>query len=194
MNSFTRSQALVVLLVSLVLLSVYGWSHHGQHGRSRKSPQLPTKYVFVQVAGKVKSPGIFSFDQAVTVAQAVARAGGPLSPLNRSDELAWAKFQTGNGRRIQIITEPSGATSFKLGWMAVPIRLALGLPLDINRASATELSQVPGINDKLADAIVALRVHRGGFTELENLCQVKGIGPATVDRLQSYLTVSTVVD
>jgi len=164
------------------------------------------------VAGKVRSPGIYSFDQAVTVAQAVARAGGTLSPLNHSDELAWAKFQTGNGRRIQIITEPSGDTSFKLGWMAVPIRLALGVPLDINQASVTELSQVPGISDKLADAIVAsvtelsqvpgisdkladaivaLRVRRGGFTKLENLCEVKGIGPATVRRLKPYLKLGT---
>ena len=191
MNSFSRSQALVVLLVSLVLLSVYGWSHHGRQARSRKSPQLSTKCVFIQVAGKVRSPGIYSFDHAVTVAQAVARAGGPLSPLNHADELAWAKFQTGNGRRIQIITEPSGATSFKLGWMAVPTRLALGVPLDINQASVTELSQVPGISDKLADAIVALRVRRGGFTKLENLCEVKGIGPATVRRLKPYLILGT---
>ena len=191
MNSFTRSQALVVLLVSVVLLSVYGWSHHGQHGRSRKSPQLSTEYIFVQVTGKVKNPGIYSFGQAVTVAQAIARAGGPLSRLNRSDELAWAKVQTGNGRRIQIITEPSGATSFKLGWMAVPSRLALGVPLNINQASVTELSQVPGINDKLANEIVALRVRKGGFSKLENLCEVKGIGPATVRRLKPYLTLGT---
>ena len=189
MKYLSRSQLLVVLLVSVVLLSVYGWSHHGQRGRSKKSPLLSTKYVFVQVAGKVKSPGIYSFDQTVTVALAVARAGGPLSGLNRPDELAWAKVQTGNGRRIQIITEPSGATSFKLGWMAVPSRLALGVPLDINQASVTELRQMPGINDKLADEIVALRVRKGGFSKLENLCEVKGIGPATVNRLRPYLKV-----
>jgi competence protein ComEA len=191
MNYLSRSQELVVLLVSFVLLSVYGWSHHGQHGRSRKYPQPSTKYVFVQVAGKVKNPGIYCFDRAVTVAQAVARAGGPLSPLNCSDQLAWAKVQIEDGKRIQIIAEPSGATSFKLGWMVVPIRLALGVPLDINQASLTELSQVPGINDKLADEIVALRVRRRGFTTLENLCEVKGIGPATVRRLKPYLTLGT---
>ena len=191
MKYLSRSQLLVVLLVSVVLLSVYGWSHHGQRGRSKKYPQLSTKYVFVQVAGKVKSPGIYSFDHTVTVAQAVARAGGPLSGLNRPDELAWAKVQTGNGRRIQLITEPSGTTSFKLGWMAVPSRLALGVPLDINQASVTELSQMPGINDKLADEIVALRVRKGGFSKLENLCEVKGIGPATVRRLKPYLILGT---
>ena len=188
MNFFSRSQSLVVLFVSFVLLSVYGWSYFSQHGRSRKSSQLFPKYAFVQVVGKVKSPGIYSFEQGVTVSQAVARAGGSLSP---ADESAWSEVETGNGRRIQIIAEPSGATSVKLGWMAVPIRLTLGVPLDINQASAVELSQVPGINHKLAREVVALRVRRGAFSKLENLCEVKGIGPATVRRLKPYLTLGT---
>jgi competence protein ComEA len=186
MNYFSRSHALVVLLVSFVLLSVYGWSYQNQDDSSRKSSQLSPKYVFVQVAGKVKSPGIYSFEQGITVAQAVARAGGSLSPL---DESAWAKVLTENGRRIQIIAEPSGATSFKLGWMVVPTRLALGVPLDINQASVAELSQVPGINYRLAKEVVGLRDRRGAFSKLENLCEVKGIGPATVTRLRSYLKV-----
>jgi competence protein ComEA len=186
MNSFSRSQALVVLLVSILLMSVYGWSHHS---KSRESCQLPTKYIFIQVAGKVKRPGIYSFDRAVTVFQVVARAGGLLSPLRQEDESAWTQGQIGNGRRIQILTEPSGFASHRLKWMAVPIRLALGVPLDVNQASVAELARVPGINDKLADRIVALRVRKGGFSGLENLCEVKGIGPATVNRLRPYLKV-----
>ena len=188
MNYFSRSHALVVLLVSFVLLSVYGWSYHDPYDSSGKSSQLSTKYVFVQVVGKVKSPGIYSFAQGVTVAQALARAGGALSPLDGS---AWDNVQTESGRRIQIVAEASGATSFKLEWMAVPTRLALGVPLDINQASVAELSQVPGINYELAEKVVALRVRRGAFSELENLYEVKGIGPATVRRLEPYLIVST---
>jgi competence ComEA-like helix-hairpin-helix protein len=191
MNSFSRSQGLVVLLMSLLLLSVYGWSHYTQHRKSRKPPQLPTKYVFIQVAGKVKSPGIYSFSKAVTIAQVVARAGGLLSPLVPLDESAWSQSQIGNGRRIQIIIEPSGFAGYRREWMAVSIRLALGVPLDVNQASVAELAQVPGVNDKLAERIVTLRGSRGGFSKLESLCEVKGIGPATVRRLQLYLTVGS---
>jgi competence protein ComEA len=186
MNYFSRSHALVVLLVAFVLLSVYGWSYQNQYDSSGDSSQLSPKYVFVQVAGEVKSPGIYSLEPGITVAQAVARAGGSLSPL---DESAWAKVLTENGRRIQIEAKPSGATSFRLGWMAVPSRLALGVSLDINQASVAELSQVPGINYKLAKEVVALRGRRGGFSKLEDLREVKGIGPATVTRLRSYLKV-----
>jgi competence protein ComEA len=186
MNSFSRSQALVVLLVSILLMSVYGWSHHS---KPRESCQLPTKYIFIQVAGKVKSPGIYSFAQGVTVAQVLARAGGLLYPLRVGDESIWAQGQIGNGRRIQIITEPGGFASGRLEWMAVPIRLALGVSLDVNQASLVELTQVPGINDKLAEGIVTLRNRKGGFSKIEDLCEVKGIGPATVNRLRTYLKV-----
>jgi len=186
MNSFSRAQTFTVLLVSLVLLFVYGWSYYNQHGRPGKSSQPSTQNIFVQVTGEVKSPGIYSFEQAVTVAQALARAGGPLSHLDKSP---WAKVQTGNGRRIQMLTGPSGATSITMEWMAVPTRLALGVPLDINQASVAELSQVPGINGNLAERIVALRVRKGTFLNLEDLCEVKGIGPATVTRLRPYLKV-----
>jgi competence protein ComEA len=194
MNYLSRSQAAALIFLALLLLSLYGWDHDSHNQQPAKSPQLAPKYVFVQVSGKVRSPGIYSFDQAVTVGQALARAGGPLSPLRQRDELTWAKGQTGNGSRIQIITEPSGVTVLKLGWMAVPIRLALGVPLDINQASVADLTQVPGINAKLADRIVALRVRSGGYSRLENLYEVKGIGPATVRRLHPYLTVGPAGD
>ena len=189
MNSFSRSQALVALLVSLLLMSVYGWSRYTQHSESRKPAQLPTKYVFIQVTGKVKNPGTYTFSKAVTIAQVVARAGGLLSSLRAVDQSAWSQGQIENGRRIQIIVDSSGFASQRMAWMAVDLRLALGLPLDVNQASVAELSQVPGINHKLAHGIVALRFRKGRFSKLENLCEVKGIGPATVNRLRPYLKV-----
>lgn len=191
MNPFSRSQAAAVVLLSLLFLSLYGWSHYTQHGNSTRSPQLLPRYVFVQVTGKVHNPGIYSFDQPVTVSQVVARAGGLLPPLGPMEELKWAKHQTRNAGKIHIMADPSGVASLRPGWMAVPTRLALGVPLDINRASVDELALVPGINEQLAERIVALRGSTGGFLKLEDIRAVKGIGPATVRRLRPYLTVGT---
>jgi competence protein ComEA len=189
MDSFSRPQTFVVLLVALVLLSVYGWSYLNQQSRFRQSPQLSAQQVFIQVSGEVKSPGIYSFDKPVTLSQAVARAGGLLAPLRPADQREWASEPISNSSRIHLIKDSKGVVHLRLGWMAVPNRLALGVPLDINQASVAELSQVPGIGPRLAQGIVALRARRGVFSKLENLCEVRGIGPATVRRLQSYLTV-----
>ena len=191
MNSFSRPQTFVVLLVALVLLSVYGWSYLNQQSRFRQSPQLSAQHVFIQVSGEVKSPGIYSFDKPVTLSQAVARAGGLRAPLGPADQREWASEPISNSSRIHLIEDSEGVIHLRLGWMAVPNRLALGVPLDINQASEAELSQVPGIGPKLAQGIVALRARRGVFSKLENLCEVRGIGPATVRRLKPYLTLGT---
>lgn len=189
MNSFSPSQSVSLTLLALIILSLYGWDDHDQNQQAAKSAQLVPEYVFVQVSGKVRSPGIYSFDQTVNVSQAVARAGGLIPPLRPSDQLAWATQPTEDSSRILITADPTGVARFRLGWMAVPTRMALGVPVDINTASVAELSRVPGISYKSAEAIVALRVRRGGFSQLENLREVKGIGPATITRLRQYLKV-----
>ena len=79
----------------------------------------------------------------------------------------------------------------RLGWMEVSSRLALGVPLNLNQASVAELAQVPGITQTLAERIVAQRNLLGGFSKVEDIRAVKGIGPVTLKRLQPSLTVGT---
>ena len=57
-------------------------------------------------------------------------------------------------------------------------------PLDINRASARELTALPRVGPVLAGRIVALRDSLGGFTSVEQLDAVRGVGPATLERLR----------
>jgi len=68
-------------------------------------------------------------------------------------------------------------------------RLALGLPLDPNRAAADELALVPGLSERLAAAVVADREERGPFASVDDLERVKGIGPARLARARAWLAV-----
>jgi competence ComEA-like helix-hairpin-helix protein len=74
--------------------------------------------------------------------------------------------------------------------MAVPSLLVLGVSLDLNQACAEELALVPGVRRQVAERIVAHRLQRGAFLRLEDLEEVTGIGPVTVERLRPYLTVN----
>src|SRR5262245_24000704 len=56
--------------------------------------------------------------------------------------------------------------------------------IDLNRATRSELMQVPGIGPRLADRIVAERDARGRFNQVEDLRNINGIGDATLNRLQ----------
>ncbi|MCG3206423.1 MAG: hypothetical protein FOGNACKC_00021 [Anaerolineae bacterium] len=63
-------------------------------------------------------------------------------------------------------------------------------PLDVNRATVTDLQTVRGIGPELARAIVNMRTERGGFGSVDELIDVSGIGPSLLAKLKPQLTAS----
>lgn len=61
--------------------------------------------------------------------------------------------------------------------------------LDVNQATAQEFEQLPGIGPVLAERIVEFRNSRGGFTNVEQLHRVKGIGRKTFERIRAFIVV-----
>jgi len=62
-------------------------------------------------------------------------------------------------------------------------------PLDLNRATAAELESLPGIGASKAAAILAAREAQGGFSSLDELEAVRGIGPALMAKLRPLVVV-----
>src|SRR5262249_18016561 len=61
--------------------------------------------------------------------------------------------------------------------------------MDLNRARAAELNQLPGIGTKLAHPIVNYRKVHGPFHSIDDLRQVSGIGPKTLERIRPWVCV-----
>jgi len=61
--------------------------------------------------------------------------------------------------------------------------------MDLNRASEGELDGLPGIGPSKAKAIVAYRQEHGGFRSVEELLNVKGIGPKVLEKLHPLVYV-----
>jgi competence ComEA-like helix-hairpin-helix protein len=61
--------------------------------------------------------------------------------------------------------------------------------VSLNTATEAELEQLPGIGPALAHAIVAERTAHGPFASVADLARVKGIGAATVRRLEGRIVV-----
>ncbi len=55
---------------------------------------------------------------------------------------------------------------------------------DINTASIEQLAELPGIGDLLAQDIVAHRETYGNFSSVDDLSNIAGIGPSTIDELR----------
>jgi competence ComEA-like helix-hairpin-helix protein len=62
--------------------------------------------------------------------------------------------------------------------------------LDINTATAAALEAIDGIGPSMAAAIIDLRTELGGFTSLDQLVQVSGIGQSTLAKLAPQLTAA----
>ncbi len=69
-------------------------------------------------------------------------------------------------------------------------RLALGLPLDPNRAGALALAFVPGLSRHLAEEVVADREANGPYANVADLERVRGIGPKRLERAAPHLEVA----
>lgn len=63
------------------------------------------------------------------------------------------------------------------------------LHIDINRAGASELEKLPRIGPKTAERILAFRDAYGAFRSVNDLQQVKGIGPKTLELLRPHVYV-----
>ena len=61
--------------------------------------------------------------------------------------------------------------------------------LDINTATAEQFDVLPGIGPTTAGAIVAHREEHGPFRTVEDLLDVRGIGPAKLDQFRDLVTV-----
>jgi competence protein ComEA len=76
-------------------------------------------------------------------------------------------------------------------WLTRPTSLEtasdLRYRIDLNRADRAELLQLPGVGEKLAQRIEDHRAEHGGFRTLEDLREVRGFGPTTLERLRPWL-------
>jgi competence protein ComEA len=74
----------------------------------------------------------------------------------------------------------------QVGKMSAAQSLALDLPIDINKAGFEDLVLVPGIGEKTAVQIIALREAKGSLRSLEELQELSGMKEKKFDKLKKY--------
>ena len=141
--------------------------------------------VTVDVAGKVRRPGIAVLPPGSRVVDAVeaaggARAGVDLASLNLARPLV-------DGEQILVgVPVPAGVVG-SLG--ATPAPGETGPLVNLNSADLAALETLPGVGPVTAGAIVSWRTEHGGFTAVEELLEVDGIGDATLAEIAPHVTI-----
>ena len=143
----------------------------------------PEVVILVDVAGWVRRPGVYEFDEGARVIDAIDAAGGARSgALLESLNLA-APLVDG----IQVLVPREGETVEPPASGGAVAGVA-GL-INVNTATPTELEELPGVGEVIAQAIVDYRTENGPFTSVDQLLDVSGIGDVTLENIRELVTV-----
>ncbi len=94
-------------------------------------------------------------------------------------------FKLAGGMAV-IINEREGKTEIYVGRMNPAFRLILGFPIDINSAPREVIANLPYLNSRIADEIIAQRSRRL-FRNVNELLNIKGVGGVTLFRIKDYV-------
>jgi len=152
-------------------------------GLSDATTTVPTT-VLVHVAGAVVEPGVYELPSGARVRDAILAAGGPAESADW-DALNLAAM-IADASRVYV---PVVGESLPADWAAGSDATSTAPgPVDVNRATADQLDELPGVGPATATAIVTERERNGPFVDVDDLERVPGIGPAKVAALRDLVT------
>jgi len=172
----------IVIVVAAV--SVYAARDVCRHLRS--TPASPVRYewegsgIAVELAGHPDHDGIYFLPGGATVGDLFSEAGLDTIPECGKNALLHA------GDRVIC---DAARCRMDTGGMSASTRLALGMPIDLNRATPEDLVLVPGIGRSTAAAIIEIRGKRGRFSRVDELRDIAGMGGRRYERIRGYLYV-----
>ncbi|HTY73823.1 MAG TPA: ComEA family DNA-binding protein, partial [Actinomycetes bacterium] len=137
--------------------------------RASSSPAV----VVVDVAGKVRRPGVVRLPAGSRVVDALRAAGGALRGVDLTDLNLARALQDGE----QVVV---GSTVGTASAPPAPGAAAAASParVNLNAATLADLETLPGIGPALGQRILDWRSAHGRFSSVQELREVSGIGDA----------------
>jgi competence protein ComEA len=136
--------------------------------------------LMVHVVGEVNAPGMYELEADSRVIDAVMAAGGLTAHAAECDvNLART---VNDGEQLTIPDASQGCSPSQGGTV-------VGSPLSLNSATAEQFDSLPGIGPTLADRIIQFRDSQGGFSSVEQLNDVSGIGDKLFAGLKDHVSL-----
>jgi competence protein ComEA len=147
------------------------------------TPDVGSGSVTVDVAGKVRRPGIAVLDAGSRVVDALEAAGGARAGVDLTD-LNLARLLV-DGEQILVGARPPSGVAATMSGGTSPVPALV----NINTADQVALESLPDVGPVTAQSILAWRTEHGAFSSVDQLLDVDGIGEATLAKLAPYVTL-----
>ena len=178
-----RQWVAIAVLAAIIVSTLLGRSQN----RDSTSSDVPSRPVMVAVEGEVREPGTYLLEgPEVTVSRALGVAGGLRSGSAKAVAAEVAERLVGNGQVVRVSTSGEGPATVRVEAMPAAAWLTLGGKLNVNAASEEELMLVPQMKAGFAAAIVDRR-GKSSWQSLDELEEIPGVGPKTVEKWKAYL-------
>ena len=160
--------------------------------------QAEPKKICVHVVGEVAKPGMYELEEGARVSDGIDAAGGMLGGADQlSINLA---RQLSDGEQVVVSSKassdvsaaaslPSDVQGTRSGAASGANPSSVMGKVNINTASAAELTSLDGVGDATAAKIIAYRQANGSFSSIEEIKKVSGIGDKKFAALKDRITV-----
>ena len=145
--------------------------------------------MLVDVKGAVKNPGVYEASEGDRVNDIINKAGGILQNGEKNAVNFAMKVTDEMIIYVPYIGEETEAANGEGSSNQASVSSNDGL-ININKASETDLLQLPGVGPSKATAIIEYREQNGGFSAKEDMKNISGIGEKTYGKLEPFITIN----
>ena len=193
------SWALIGLSIVVGLCAAGLWLAQGTStSPGRVEVIIPTPApIVVHVLGAVQNEGAYRLPPGSRIADAIDAAGGARTDADLSRLNLAGRAPDGARLHVPLAVASSEADSETGTTQALPegvqndLGTDTGEPVDLNTAGLSDLMSLPGIGEKRAEQIITFRDTYGPIVSADDLLEIDGFGPATVDSIRSFVAQST---
>ena len=169
----------VCLTLAIIPFFIFLYSLFSSYQAPELSDQLDNSLA-VEIVENDQPRGIY-FVGSETSSEPLLKAAG-------IGEFSFPVFKLDDGMKITVDSS-SGKNDIVVTKIANVERMALGMPIDINKAMEDDLLLVKGIGDATAKKILDLRNKLGRFGDINQLMEIKGIKEKKLTEIRKYLYV-----
>ena len=191
-ESIKKAALPVTVVAALLLFWIGGGSSSGEEIDKVEASALDdsnyeivveSSDIYVDIAGCVINPGVYKVKSGTRLFEVIEKAGGlsenaDTISINRAEEVS-------DGQKIIINSKETLQDSSG-------IYISDGTTngkININKADATKLQEIPGVGPSTAQKIIEYRTKTGRFNSIEDIMNVSGIGQKTFENMKDYITV-----
>ncbi len=155
----------------------------------RSSSQTETQKVFVDIKGAVKNEGVYELSSGSRVTDVVKLAGGFTEDADKKSVNLAEKVTDEAVIYVARVGENVSPATTNSQANGSAQQEESSDKINLNTATLAELQTISGIGAKRAQDIIDYRDANGGFSSVDDLANVSGIGEKTLEKLKSEVTV-----